>query len=78
MLLSIVSLTGCGEKEGSGSGQAKENTGKTLIYGSSDYTAINPALYEHGEINSFIFLGLTTHNETEYPAGNHYGAWNRA
>lgn len=75
MLLSIVPLTGCGEKEGSGSGQAKENTGKTLIYGSSDYTAINPALYEHGEINSFIFLGLTTHNEKGEAAAGAAEEW---
>ena len=41
---------------------AKEE-GNTLIYGSTDYTSINPALYEHGEINSLIFSGLTTHDE---------------
>lgn len=35
---------------------------RTLIYGSGDYTAINPALYEHGEINSLIFSGLTAHD----------------
>ncbi|MDR1271943.1 MAG: ABC transporter substrate-binding protein [Clostridiales Family XIII bacterium] len=34
-----------------------------LVYGSGDYTSINPALYEHGEINSLIFAGLTAHNE---------------
>ena len=34
----------------------------TLIYGSGDYTAINPALYEHGEINSLLFAGLTQHD----------------
>lgn len=61
LLLSIPALTGCGGQESSG--QEQEDTGKTLIYGSGDYTAINPALYEHGEINSLIFLGLTTHNE---------------
>ena len=35
----------------------------TLIYGSGDYTAINPALYEHGEINALIFAGLTAHDD---------------
>ena len=34
----------------------------TLVYGSGDYTSINPALYEHGEINSLIFSGLTAHD----------------
>lgn len=37
-------------------GNSNENV---LVYGSSDYTSINPALYEHGEINSLIFSGLT-------------------
>ncbi len=35
----------------------------TLTYGSGDYTSINPALYEHGEINSLLFLGLTAHDK---------------
>jgi peptide/nickel transport system substrate-binding protein len=30
-----------------------------LVYGSGDYASINPALYEHGEINSLLFAGLT-------------------
>ena len=34
----------------------------TLYYGSGDYTAINPALYEHGEINLLLFAGLTAHD----------------
>lgn len=42
--------------------QGEEAQGKTLVYGSGDYTAINPALYEHGEINLLIFSGLTAHN----------------
>ena len=37
--------------------------GDTLVYGSQDYTAINPALYEHGEINALLFAGLTAHDE---------------
>ncbi len=39
------------------------NASTELIYGSSDYTAINPALYEHGEINSLLYAGLTAHDE---------------
>ena len=35
----------------------------TLVYGSGDYSAINPALYEHGEINSLLFLGLTARDK---------------
>lgn len=34
----------------------------TLVYGSGDYTRINPAMDEHGEINILIFNGLTAHN----------------
>lgn len=49
-------LSGC-------SGDSEKSTDEnTLVYGSGDYTAINPALYEHGEINSLIFAGLTAHN----------------
>ena len=36
--------------------------GETLVYGSGDYTSINPALYEHGEINLLLFSGLTAHD----------------
>ena len=32
---------------------AEEET--TLVYGSGDYTRINPAMDEHGEINILIF-----------------------
>ncbi|MGN0673300.1 MAG: ABC transporter substrate-binding protein [Anaerovoracaceae bacterium] len=35
----------------------------TLVYGSNDYTRINPAMDEHGEINALIFDGLTDHDE---------------
>jgi len=39
-----------------------EATSTTLVYGSGDYTRINPAMDEHGEINLLIFNGLTAHN----------------
>lgn len=45
-----LSLAACGTQEGSGS---------TLVYGSSDYTRINPAMDEHCEINALLFDGLT-------------------
>lgn len=51
-------LTACGS-----GGPAAEGKKDTLIYGSGDYTSINPALYEHGEINSLIFSGLTAHDK---------------
>lgn len=43
-----------------GCGAAGDNSAETtLVYGSEDYTSINPALYEHGEINLLLFSGLT-------------------
>lgn len=57
-----ATLFGCGGDSG--------EADNTLIYGSQDYTAINPALYEHGEINALLFAGLTAHNaENEVVAG---------
>ena len=58
-------LTGCGgsDSEGTAAGSASPAGGKTLIYGSQDYTAINPALFEHGEINLLLFAGLTSHDQ---------------
>ena len=55
LLLLAGLLTGCGtnDQENSADGQS------VLRYGSGDYTAINPALYEHGEINALLFAGLT-------------------
>ncbi len=56
LLLSVIlllSLAACGQDSG------KENT---LVYGSGDYTRINPAMDEHGEINVLIFNGLTAHD----------------
>lgn len=34
----------------------------TLVYASGDYTRINPAMDEHGEINLLLFSGLTAHD----------------
>ncbi|MGO5542972.1 ABC transporter substrate-binding protein [Blautia sp. HCP3S3_H10_1] len=39
-----------------------EESNETLVYGSGDYTRINPAMDEHGEINILIFNGLTAHD----------------
>jgi len=45
-----------------GSPSADANAATTLVYGSGDYTRINPAIDEHGEINLLIFNGLTAHD----------------
>lgn len=58
ILLVLGLLTGCGA-----GGQGSTGGQNVLRYGSGDYTAINPALYEHGEINALLFAGLTAHNE---------------
>lgn len=45
-----------------GADSAPQAEPTTLIYGSGDYTRINPAMDEHGEINILLFNGLTGHN----------------
>lgn len=62
-LLLLVCLLG----DTAGCGNTSDQTPKpqepsTLVYGSGDYTRINPAMDEHGEINALIFNGLTAHN----------------
>lgn len=52
--------SGNGSQAVSGNGNAKNKS--TLVYGSGDYTRINPAMDEHGEINLLIFNGLTAHD----------------
>lgn len=68
------------ESSGSDKGDSqKDKTGdSTIVYGSSDYTSINPALYEHGEINSLLFAGLTQHdaNNNVIPALAESWTWN--
>lgn len=55
----LLLISGCGSEK---TNEATTTNDNTLVYGSSDYTSINPALYEHGEINSLIFSGLTAHD----------------
>lgn len=50
----IFSFTSCST--------ASDSDSSTLVYGSGDYTRINPAMDEHGEINILIFNGLTAHD----------------
>ena len=52
--LMVMSMVGCGQGDG--------HEDNTLVYGSGDYTRINPAMDEHGEINILIFNGLTAHD----------------
>lgn len=52
----VMSMAACGQQDNSGSGRS------ILVYGSGDYTRINPAMDEHGEINILIFNGLTAHD----------------
>lgn len=54
----VLCFTACGGSEDTAGGD-----GNTLIYGSNDYTRINPAIDEHGEINLLLFDGLMGHNE---------------
>lgn len=56
VLLTNMLFAGCGDTVEAASNE------KILVYGSGDYSSINPALYEHGEINSLIFSGLTAHD----------------
>ncbi len=49
----VMGMAACGQS------QSSDNT---LVYGSHDYTRINPAMDEHGEINILIFNGLTAHD----------------
>ncbi|MDE7310846.1 MAG: ABC transporter substrate-binding protein [Eubacterium sp.] len=64
-LLFLAAVCLCAACGGAPSGKedAQEGTKQSvLVYGSGDYTRINPAMDEHGEINSLLFNGLTAHN----------------
>ena len=60
VLAMILAFSACGGSEEEG-GAATDNN--TLVYGSNDYTRINPAIDEHGEINLLLFDGLMGHDE---------------
>lgn len=72
MLLAMVmavGLTACGTPgtspdnvQNEGDGQKEPASASTLVYGSGDYTRINPAMDEHCEINVLLFNGLTAHD----------------
>ena len=54
-VLLLGTVTACSQ-------QAETDNGATLVYGSGDYTRINPAMDEHVEINVLLFNGLTAHD----------------
>lgn len=75
MVSLAASLAACGQDSGKNSNStdlsktetevSSGQTGEeetTLVYGSADYTRINPAMDEHGEINLLLFNGLTAHD----------------
>ena len=68
LALLIAALAGCGAPAPEPTAGAQSSAGtetasaSTLVYGSGDYTRINPAIDEHGEINILIFAGLTAHD----------------
>ena len=71
MVSLAASLAACGQDSGKNSNStdlSKTSSGQTgeeettLVYGSADYTRINPAMDEHGEINLLLFNGLTAHD----------------
>ncbi|MBR1810727.1 MAG: ABC transporter substrate-binding protein [Clostridia bacterium] len=54
----LFAFAACGKKEGDTPVAAET----MLVYASGDYTRINPAIDEHGEINILLFNGLTAHD----------------
>ena len=57
VILSVVMVFAC-----TSCGSTPISQENTLVYGSGDYTRINPAMDEHGEINILLFNGLTAHD----------------
>ena len=57
-LAMLLLLAACGGNSDASSGAGQS----TLVYGSADYTRINPAMDEHCEINVLLFDGLTAHD----------------
>ena len=53
----LILAAGCG---GASKEQGKADSSR-LVYASHDYTRINPAIDEHGEITLLQFHGLTMH-----------------
>lgn len=70
LIVSLAALFACAAcgNPGENASQSSASSGSggeeptTLVYGSGDYTRINPAMDEHGEINILLFNGLTAHD----------------
>lgn len=62
MSVGLAACSGGNQEELQTSTEKTASEPVTLVYGSGDYTRINPAMDEHGEINLLIFNGLTAHN----------------
>ncbi len=68
VVLSVIlcmGLIACGNKDSVEEGTSahpQKSEESVLVYGSSDYTRINPAMDEHCEINVLLFDGLTDHD----------------
>ena len=66
LLLALTMLAVCTACGGSTDPQTGDSPdapeASTLVYGSGDYTRINPAMDEHCEINLLLFSGLTAHD----------------
>lgn len=58
IICTFLLIVGCSQKDDKTSSSEE----KILTYGSSDFTRINPAIDEHGEINSLLFDGLVDRN----------------
>lgn len=56
LIITLIVSIGC-------KGEENVKNENILVYGSNDYTSINSALYEHGEINLLLFNGLTAHDK---------------
>ena len=61
-VLSTLALLLCLAACGGNAEQYIDKNPSALVYASGDYTRINPALDEHGEINLLLFDGLTAHD----------------
>lgn len=65
----MLALTACGGSpaaETQGNTETKAAAEETVLtYGSADYTRIDPAMDEHGEINLLLFNGLTGHDGSD-------------
>ena len=55
-------LAACGSQPDNSSQPDSDSQPAALVYGSADYTRINPAMDEHCEINALLFNGLTAHD----------------